>query len=167
MSQNTALLNIAGVLQNVRNAIVNGEGAPYNVDEVIVLCMQATIQILCGGSPTITLPKIGNAAGLNDSAIARFCNGSITPTPFVPGGPNLTVQTGVKADGSTTPITFANAFPNVCSGILLGVSNYSGSDNAALSANVVGNPTTTGFTVAVDGGQANSTCTLTYFPVGS
>lgn len=167
MAQNTALLNIAGVLESLRTAIVNGEGVPYDKQEVLVLCLQATIQILCGGSPSITLPTIGAPAGINDAAIARFCRNTISATPFVPGGPNFTTQTGVLADGTQTPITFLNAFPNSCIGVLCTPSNYSGSDNAVLIPNVVGNPTKTGFTVTVGGGQSGSTCTLTYFPIGT
>lgn len=165
---NTALLTIAGVLQNVKNAIVDGDGTQYDKQEVIVLCMQALIQILCGGSPSsIVLPNIQSAAGVNDAAIARFCAGTITATPFVPGGANFTTHAAVAADGGQTAITFPTAFPNSCIGVLCTVSNYSGSDNAVLIANVVGNPTKTGFTVMVGGGASGSTCTVTYFPVGT
>lgn len=166
MAQNTALLSIAGVLESVRNAIVNGEGTAYNKEEVVVLCLQAVVQILCGGSPPITLPSIQSAAGINDSVVARFCKGSIAATPFVPGGPNLATQTLVAADGGTTEVPFANAFPNACNQVFVSVRDYSGSDNAALTARV-SSITKAGFSITVGGGVSGSTCSVDFFPIGA
>lgn len=168
MSTNAALLQIAGVLEAMRTAVINGDGVAYDPMEVFLAAMQASLQIMCGGSPSsIVLPNVLQAAGLSDSAVARFCAGTITASPFVPGGGNFTTQTGVLADGSQTTVTFPTAFPNSCIGVLCTPMNYSGSDNAILVPNVIGNPTKTGFTVMVGGGQSASTCTLIYFPVGT
>lgn len=168
MSTNAALLQIAGVMQSMRNAIVNGEAIPYNTNEVFALALQATIEILCGGTPSsIVLPSTGGPAGLNDSAIARFCRGNITGTPFVPyAGLNLATQTPVAADGGTTPVTFANAFATSCSQVFVSVRDYSGSDNAALTARV-SSITKTGFSVTVGGGASGSTCSVDFLPIGS
>lgn len=168
-SQNAALLEIAGVLEAMRTAIVNGDGVRYNPMEVLLASMQATIQIMCGGAPSmIVLPNILNPAGLNDTAVARECSGAIQATPFIFGGVNLATQTGVLADGSLAKtISFVSPFPSAATQVLYGLRDYSGSDNASLSARVVTNSLTqSGFSIIVSGGQSASTVSLDYLPFG-
>lgn len=166
MSQNSGLLKIIGVLEAVRTAKITGQGIPYDREEVYLLCLQATLEMLCGGSPTIILPAIVGTGGANDPVIARNCTGIVTPSPFVPSGSNYTTQAAVAADGGTTPITFAAPFATVCNQVLFSVRDYTGSDNAALTARASG-LSTSGFSVTVGGGQSGTTCTVDYFPVGT
>lgn len=168
-TQNEALLEIAGVLEAMRSAIINGDGVSYNQMEVFLAAMQAVIEILCGGSPSsIILPQILQGAGLDDTAVARFCNGTIPATPyFPPSNPNAASQESVAADGSeAVPISFATPLASEIVTVLYSISNYSGSDNASLSARLTA-MSLDGFSIIVSGGQGGSTCTVGYVPVGT
>ncbi len=168
MAQNQALLSIAGVLESMRTSIVTGQWVTYDRQEVMLACMQATIQILCGGSPSnIVLPTTA-AAGLNDAVVARYCSGTIASTPYAPGGGNLATQTLVAADGGTTAITFATAFPNSATQVLYGLRNYSGAAYDTLFAYVAnGTLSKTGFSIVVGGGAPGSTVSVDYLPFGT
>ena len=170
MAQNTALLEIAGVLKAIRSHILNGTGISYDAEEVFLGAMQAVIQILCGGVPSdIVLPKVLSPAGLDDAVIARGCAGTIVSTPYDPSGPNLGTQTLVPADGSASQaITFSVPFPNAATQVLYGIRDYSDVDNASVSGYVVKNSlTTTGFSIYVSGGSSGSTCSVDYLPFGN
>lgn len=169
-AENEALLEIAGVLEAMRSAIVNGDGVAYNPMEVFLAAMQATLQMLAGGTPSkIVLPNILNPAGLSDTAVARFCNGVIIGAPYSPSGTpaGTATQNNIPADGSAAAsITFATPFASVLTALFTSAPyNYNGGDNASLSV-VENSRSLDGFEVTVSGGAPSSTCSLDYLPYG-
>lgn len=171
MAENEALLEIAGVLEAMRSAIINGDGVVYNPMEVFLAAMQATLQMLAGGTPSkIILPNILNPAGLSDTAVARFCNGVIVGVPYSPSGTpaGTATQAGVPADGSApASITFQTPFASVLTALFTSAPYaYTGGDNASLSV-VENSRSLEGFEVTVSGGATGSTCSLDYLPYGS
>lgn len=105
-----------------------------------------------------------------------YVSWSVTYVDFG-GMTNLLPQTqrtatiaSVPADASQAPagtqITFATAFPTACTGVNVTIQNYSGSDNAALNYQIVGTPTTSGFSIIVGGGQPGSTVSIFYEAIG-
>jgi hypothetical protein len=75
----------------------------------------------------------------------------------------------VPADGSAFPtgtaITYPAAFPTQTNEITIGLSAYSGSDNASLGFNIISS-TNTGFYIVVTGGAPGTTVTVWYNAFG-
>jgi hypothetical protein len=83
------------------------------------------------------------------------------------GALRISAVTLVPADASaSTAVTYATPFATSVSAVTLTPSNYSGSDNAAISCRAIGNPTLTGFSASCAGGQSGSTVTLNYVANG-
>ncbi|MDE2098160.1 MAG: hypothetical protein KGL39_12975 [Patescibacteria group bacterium] len=97
-----------------------------------------------------------------------FLDFGTSSSSFTPSGQQGSA-TLVPADGSAYPtgtaVTYAVAFPTQTNEITIGLSAYSGSDNASLGYNIVGS-TKTGFHIVVTGGAPGSTVTVGYNAFG-